>query len=404
MTFEELGLDPKLLALLEAEGLTEPTPVQEQAIPPSLEGKDVTALAQTGTGKTLAFVLPAFTRLAQKKPRSNMMLVLVPTRELARQVESVVATYGKPFKLRSACLYGGVGYGKQNDDLKRGSSVVVATPGRLLDHMQRGNVRFNDLEILVIDEADRMLDMGFLPDVRRILEKLPQERQTLFATATFPRAIHRLAEDMQKDPVRIEAGQLEKPVETVRQQLYTVQPHQKMTLLRKILHEQHIESALIFLRTKMRTERVTKSLHKAGYKAQAIHGDRNQKQREQALEAFRSGRVPILVATDVAARGLDISGITHVINYDIPENPDDYLHRIGRTARASAEGDAITFVTPNDHTALEAIERVLGHRLPREEWEGAVPVLSLYSGPEEAEAMKKKARKRTRARGLLRRR
>jgi ATP-dependent RNA helicase RhlE len=379
-----------------------PTPIQAQAIPLALTGRDVIGVAQTGTGKTLAFTLPSLTRLAQEKVRSNMMLVLVPTRELAVQVEKVVEQFGRPLQIRSVAIYGGVSLERQTAEMKRGRAVVVATPGRLLDHMGRGNLSFEELSILVLDEADRMLDMGFLPDIRKILRKLPRERQTMMFSATFPDEIARLTGEMMHEPERVSVGAISRPVDAVRQLLYTVTPEQKSELLLDILRSHDIHSALVFLRTKQRTERVAQLLRKQGFKASAIHGDRSQKQREQALDGFRKGKYRILVATDVAARGLDVEGISHVINYDIPPTVDDYIHRIGRTARAEAEGDAITFVSPNEHLPLEAIERALARRLPRAEWEKAVPVLSLYSPP--GETKKTPAGRRRSGGRLLRRR
>ncbi len=404
MSFEDFDIDPRCQSVLRSQEISEPTPVQQQAIPVALTGKDLIAIAQTGTGKTLAFSLPSLTRLAAGPVKRNMMLVLTPTRELANQVHSVIKDLGKSLHLRTVCLYGGVGLENQTRALRHGCAVVVATPGRLLDHMGRGNVNFADLQILVLDEADRMLDMGFLPDIWRILRRLPEDRQTLMCSATFPNEIARLAKDMLRDPERIAVGAVAKPVDTVRQTVYTVMPGSKMDLLLKILKEQDIASGLVFLRTKRHTERVMRSLRKAGFKAQAIHGDRSQRQREQALEGFRSGRYQLLIATDVAARGLDIEGISHVINYDIPENPDDYIHRIGRTARASADGDAVTFVCPRDHIALEAIERALGKNLPRADWEGAVTVLNLYTPPQDEPSKAKRGTTRRRRRSLFRRR
>lgn len=378
MSFETLSIDPSCLKTLKSQRITEPTPVQARAIPIALEGRDLAAIAQTGTGKTLAFALPSLTRLAQAPAGRNSMLVLTPTRELAVQVRSVIEPLAQKLGLRTACIYGGVGFGPQADALRRGCNIIVATPGRLLDHMSRGGVNFRDLRILVLDEADRMLDMGFLPDVRRILAKLPAERQTLMFSATFPREIARLAADMQRNPARIEVGAVAKPVETVRQHIYTVAQMGKTPLLSTLLRGNGVHSALVFLRTKHRTDRVARSLHKEGFKVQSIHGNRSQSQRQQALDGFRKGRYNVLVATDIAARGLDIKGVSHVINYDVPNNPEEYIHRIGRTARASETGDAITFVSPDECVALGNIETALGMNLPRVQWEGAVPVVSLY--------------------------
>ncbi len=379
MSFEEFKIDSRCLRVLKTQRITEPTPVQMQAIPVAQEGRDVIAIAQTGTGKTLAFALPALSRLASVFKERKSMLVLTPTRELAQQVNSVIEPLSRALGLRTLCVYGGVGMDSQSKILRRGCDIIVATPGRLLDHINRGNARFNNLSTLVLDEADRMLDMGFLPDIKRILAKLPQERQTLMFSATFPKPIARLAADMQHDPVRIEVGAVAKPANAVRQGVYTVDPSRKMSLLSKVLSEPQVQSALVFIRTKHRTDRVAKALQKEGFKVKAIHGGRSQSQRQQAIEGFRKGRYQILVATDLAARGLDVQGITHVVNFDIPVCSDDYIHRIGRTARASAEGDAITFVSPTDFTALGSIERAIGQKLPRKEWEGSVPVLSLYN-------------------------
>lgn len=378
MSFANLSIDPRCLRILETQQIVEPTAVQAQAIPVALEGRDVTAVAQTGTGKTLAFALPALTRLADTKRGPNRMLVLTPTRELAQQINDVLEPFGRALGLRTVCVYGGVGMEPQTKALRRGCDIVVACPGRLLDHIQRRNVRFDRLSVLVLDEADRMLDMGFLPDVKRILSICSKERQTLMFSATFPKEIEGLAADFQRDPVRVEIGQIASPVDAVRQGVYTVQPSGKTELLSKILRGPEVGPALVFLRTKHRTDRIAKALHKQGFKAQAIHGGRTQGQRQQAIEGFRTGKYKVLVATDVAARGLDVEGITHVVNYDIPNTSDDYIHRIGRTARANAEGDAITFVSPDDSQALGSIERALGRRLPREDWEGAVPVVSTF--------------------------
>lgn len=378
MFFEEFRIDPRCLRVLKTQRITQPTPVQSKAIPVALEGQDVIAIAQTGTGKTLAFALPALTRVASGSKNNQTLLILTPTRELAQQVHQVIEPFGKALGLHALCIYGGVGMDQQTKALRHGSAIVVATPGRLLDHLKRGNVHFNRLSTLVLDEADRMLDMGFLPDIKRILGSLPKERQTMMFSATFPKEIERLAADMQRDPVRIEVNPAATPVEAVRQGIYTVDPTRKMDLLSKILKEPQVQSALVFIRTKHRTDRVARALHQAGFKAQAIHGGRTQSQRQQAIEGFRKGRYKILVATDVAARGLDVQGITHVVNFDIPKSSDDYIHRIGRTARASATGDAITFVCPTEFTELSAIEKALGMNLPRNEWEGTVPVISLF--------------------------
>lgn len=379
MSFTQFGIDKRCLDALKAQGITSPMPIQSQAIPAALEGRDVIAIAQTGTGKTLAFALPALTRLAALKgPIRNGMLVLTPTRELAIQVHSVIEPLARKMGLRSTCIYGGAGMGAQTEALRSGRAIIIATPGRLLDHIGRGYVRFDQLSILVLDEADRMLDMGFLPDVRRILGKLPTTRQTMMFSATFPPEIARLASSMQNSPLRIEVKATSKAADTVRQGVYTVEQTAKADLLSKLLREQGVQSALVFLRTKHRTDRLARSLGRDGFKVGTIHGGRSQHQRQQALEGFRRGQYNVLVATDIAARGLDIQGLSHVINFDIPNTSDEYIHRIGRTGRANATGDAITFVSPDDSKTLASIESALGRNIPREEWDGAVHVPTLY--------------------------
>lgn len=381
MTFEEFELDPRCLSVLQAHEIVTPTPVQEQVIPRALLGKDLIVTAQTGTGKTLSFALPALSRLAQEKPRPNRMLVLLPTRELCIQVESVVRDLAKALGLHSVLVYGGAGLHQQGVQLRKGCDIVVATPGRLLDHLGRRNVHFPELEILVLDEADRMLDMGFLPDIERILSKLPKQRNTMMFSATFEDDIERLARSMAHEPERIAIGQVAKPVDSVRQVVYPVREEEKMEKLSKLFLERDIDSAIVFLHTKARTDRIGRMLKKTGHNAAFIHGDLSQHLRQKALQGFRDGTYDILVATDVAARGLDIDGVSHVINYDVPPTADDYIHRIGRTARANREGDAITFVTPMDYNALAAIEKALGRSLPQEEYEGAPRILSLYATP-----------------------
>jgi len=379
MSFDLFRIHPKCLQLLKTQKITEPTAVQEQAIPVALEGGDIIAVAQTGTGKTLAFALPALTRLAEEKPRGNRMLVLAPTRELAQQVHQVIDQFGRSLGIRSTCIYGGAGMEPQTRALRRGSDVVIATPGRLLDHMRQGNVRFDALSILVLDEADRMLDMGFLPDIRRILSTLPKERQTLFFSATFPADISRLTTEFQQDPVRIRIAPQTTAAESVRQSVYTVEAAGKQRLLTLVLDKPGVDSALVFVRTKHGSDRLGRQLLKSGFKAEVIHGGRSQGQRQRALEDFKRGKFKILVATDVAARGIDVQGITHVVNFDIPKNFEDYVHRIGRTGRANASGDAITFVSPQDFKEFGAIERGLGSTIPQEEWDGSVRVLSLFN-------------------------
>ena len=386
------------MRVLESMGIETPTPVQEKAIPIALEGKDLIATAQTGTGKTLGFALPSLSLLAEEPEGRLRMLVMVPTRELAVQVHSVMAKVAKALRLKTALLYGGVGFQPQIQQLRAGADIVVATPGRLLDHMSRGGVRFNHLEILVLDEADRMLDMGFLPDIRRILAKLPRDRQTMLFSATFAPELDSLVREMARDPERIAIGAVHKPVDAVRQLLFPVRQEDKSRILMDLLRKGNVGSAIVFLRTKSRTHRLWLTLKKAGFKTAVIHGDLSQRQRQQALDGFRNGRYDVLVATDVAARGLDILDVSHVFNFDVPTNPDDYIHRIGRTARAEREGDAITFVSPNEMAELAAIEKALGHNLPREDYDGAPKVISMWK-----EAAPKAAAEARRHSGTVRR-
>lgn len=374
MSFDKFELDGRCINILDSQKITEPTPVQAESIPVALTGRDVVSIAQTGTGKTLAFGLPSLTRLAQGQPGRNRMLVLAPTRELAHQVHEVLRTFGRKLNLRTACIYGGVGMGPQENALRRGCDIIVATPGRLMDHMERGNLHFKNLEILVLDEADRMLDMGFLPDIKRILKSMPRERQTLMFSATFPKEIERLTADFQNNPERIEIALRATPTKLVRQTVYTVTPSDKQDLLASLLRGDKVESAIVFMRTKYRTDRVATQMKKQGFKVQAIHGGRSQRQRQQAIEGFRSRKYNVLIATDVAARGLDIQGVTHVFNFDVPQTADDYVHRIGRTARANMKGDAITFVSADEGDALQMIQQAIEMELPQADWEGAIQV------------------------------
>lgn len=378
MSFDEFSIHPKCLSALAAQGIVKPTGVQREAIPIALTGADLIAVAQTGTGKTLGFALPSLTQLADGKRGRTRMIVLAPTRELAQQVEKVIGPMAKRLGMRSAAIFGGVGMHPQTRALRSGVDIVIATPGRLLDHIERGNTRFDSVSILVLDEADRMLEMGFMPDMKRIIGGLPKDRQTLLFSATFAKEIERLAANFQRDPQRIDVGVVTRPVETVRQGMYTVDSGRKLELLQKVLENPEVKSAIVFLRTKHRTDKVAKSLIKMGINAQPIHGGRSQNQRDRALDRFRNGKTHVLVATDVASRGIDISGVTHVVNFDVPGTFDDYVHRIGRTGRANESGDAITFVSPQDGKELGAIETALGKVLPRTEWEGSVSVRSTF--------------------------
>ncbi len=382
MSFENLFIDPKCLRVLETLGIKDPTPVQAAAIVPGVEGRDIIAVAQTGTGKTLAFALPALTRLAQNPVGRNRMLVLAPTRELASQVHRGIEPFARALNLRSCCVYGGVGMGGQIDSLRRGCDIIVATPGRLIDHLERGTVRFDNLEVLVLDEADRMLDMGFMPAIRFILKGLPTQRQTMMFSATFPDDVARLTKEFQQDALRIDIARVAATAEAIEQNMYTVEPNGKTELLSRLLADPLVQSAIVFIKTKHRTDRIAKQLSALGIPAQAIHGGRTQGQRERALDGFRKGRFRVLVATDVAARGIAVQGISHVFHFDNPQSYDDYVHRIGRTGRASATGNAVTFVSPEDVKELREIETGLGSLLNRVDWDGAVPVRSLFGSPQ----------------------
>lgn len=366
--FSKLGLSDALAHAAAEMGYTEPTPIQQQAIPVVLVGGDLIGSAQTGTGKTAAFALPILQRLGSHG--SLRCLVLEPTRELALQVEEAFKKYAKYTDLRVTVVYGGVGYGKQTDDLRRGMDILAATPGRLLDHMEQGNVSLKDVDILVLDEVDRMLDMGFLPDVRKIVEKCRQDRQTLFFTATLPPEIERLAAFALRNPAKIEIGQRRSPAETVSHAFYPVVAAQKFDLLLELLEQTHFESVIIFTRTKFGADKIARRLEQAKHTVGVLHSNRSQRERVEALEGFKSGKFEVLVATDIAARGLDIAGVSHVINYDVPENPEDYVHRIGRTGRALSTGDAFTLVTEEDVRDARSIERYISKPIERKKLEG----------------------------------
>jgi len=364
--FSKLGLVDTLAYAVEQMGYAEPTPIQQQAIPLILAGRDVIGSAQTGTGKTAAFALPILQRLAgHGKLR---VLILEPTRELALQVEEAFKKFSKFTDLRVTVVYGGVGYGKQRDDLRRGVDVLAATPGRLLDHMEQGDVRLESVDILVLDEVDRMLDMGFLPDVRRIVAKCPKTRQTLFFTATLPPEIAQLASWALREPVEVKIGQRRSPAETIAHAFYPVVESQKFELLETLLKQTDYKSVIIFSRTKFGADRIARRLQK-DHSVGVIHSDRSQRERVEALDGFKSGKFGVLVATDIAARGLDIAGVSHVINYDVPENPEDYVHRIGRTGRAHNSGDAFTLVTEDNVRDARSIERFIGASIERKKIE-----------------------------------
>ena len=372
MGFSELGLSPEVLRAIEDAGYTKPTPIQQQAIPYALMGRDVLGCAQTGTGKTASFTWPMIETLSTGRARARMprSLILTPTRELATQIAEHFDVYGKYVKLSHALLIGGVSMGDQTKKLDRGVDVLIATPGRLLDHFERGRVLLSDIKVLVIDEADRMLDMGFIPDVERIVSLLPKIRQTLFFSATMPREIRRLADAFLMNPKEISVDPPASPAETVVQSLSVVDDYDKSEALRRIIRAEAVRSALIFCNRKRDVDILFRSLKKHGFDAAALHGDMSQPERTATLEAFKANKITILVASDVAARGLDIIDLSHVINFDVPMHAEDYVHRIGRTGRAGKSGRSFTLATPQDAAFLEAIVKLIGKDIPAHEIEG----------------------------------
>jgi ATP-dependent RNA helicase RhlE len=377
MKFTDLGLLPELLRAVEDAGYTEPTPIQAQAIPVVLAGLDVMGGAQTGTGKTAGFVLPMLQRLARHASSSPSparhpvrALILTPTRELAMQVHESVQTYGKHVPLRAVCVYGGVDIKPQTAELREGREIVVATPGRLLDHVQQKSVNFNQVEIVILDEADRMLDMGFIPDIRRILAMLPKERQSLLFSATFSEEIKKLADTMLKNPQLIEVARRNTVSETINHRVHPVAADHKRHLLLHLLNEKPDMQVLVFVGTKFGTARLATWLERQGVNAVAIHGDKSQQQRTEALEDFKSGKSRVMVATDVAARGLDIDDLPHVINYELPHVAEDYIHRIGRTGRAGKSGDATSLVAPEEKPRLADIEKLIKFKIEQVEISG----------------------------------
>jgi ATP-dependent RNA helicase RhlE len=388
MSFTSFGLSERIMDAVRAVGYTTPTPIQSLAILPALAGKDLIASAQTGTGKTAAFVLPMLHRLTegdatrghQRDPRA---LVLTPTRELAQQVQQAVSDYGRFLSLRALSVYGGVSIDAQFKQLRRGADIVVATPGRLLDHMQRGSIDLSHVEVLVLDEADRMLDMGFIRDIRKIVGAIPKKRQTLLFSATISSDIASMAANILNDPQTVEAGERHNPAATIEQHFYAVPKERKMDLLVHAIQTESMESVLVFSRTKHGADKITKRLDQRGVVAVAIHSDRTQGQRERALESFRRGRVRVLVATDIAARGIDVTGISHVINFDVPLYAEDYIHRIGRTGRAGATGSAITFVGSDEQQYLRRIEQFIGRRFTLQQYPGMPAVTAFSAVPAE---------------------
>jgi ATP-dependent RNA helicase RhlE len=372
-TFAELGLLPELLRAIRDAQYDTPTPIQAQAIPVALRGDDILACAQTGTGKTAGFLLPTLQHLVRQEQHRVRALVLTPTRELAIQIGESAHIYGKYLRVRTAVVFGGVSLGPQVEQLRRGVDLLIATPGRLLDHLTRGTVALSALTVLILDEADRMLDLGFLPDIRRILRAVPVTRQTLLFAATMPPEIERLAHDTLKSPIVIDVGRRATPVAAVQQVIHPVEAEHKHELLRHLLQHRAMRHVLVFTRTKLRADRLATYLSQAGCHVGTLHGGKSQGARTQALASFRSGRVAILVATDIAARGLDVQGISHVINFDVPNVPEDYVHRIGRTARAAATGDAISLVSSEEVNFVRDIERLIGATIPRQVIRGFEP-------------------------------
>ncbi|MEW5872236.1 MAG: DEAD/DEAH box helicase [Chloroflexota bacterium] len=364
MNFNQFNLDSRLQVGITRLGYRLPTPIQIAAIPPALAGRDIIGTAQTGTGKTAAFVLPILNKLLNGPRNRTRALIVTPTRELAEQIHENIRALGAGTNLRSATIYGGVPAAPQISALRSGVEILVACPGRLLDHIEQRRAKLDGVEVLVLDEADRMLDMGFLPDVRRILKHVPANRQTLLFSATFPSEIESLAAQTLRKPERVAIG-LSRPAHTVAHALYPVAQSQKTALLLALLKQTEAESVLVFTRTRHRAQRLARQIGQAGYKATSLHSDRTQGQRQAALSGFKDGVYQIMVATDIAARGLDVESISHVVNYDMPDTADAYIHRIGRTGRAERSGDAFTLVTPDDESMIRALEKVMGQALPR---------------------------------------
>lgn len=379
MAFTKLGLSEALVKATTAAGYTTPTPIQSLAIPIAITGADLIGCAQTGTGKTAAFVLPMLQRLSlhpatPQHKKHVRALILTPTRELAVQVDDFIKSYGTFLKLRTLCVYGGVSISAQLDGLRRGVDIVIATPGRLLDHIDRRSIDLSKVEIMVIDEADRMFDMGFINDVRTIIAKIPKERQTMLFSATMTSEVRGLASTVMQNPQSVEVGGRRDPAASVTQHVYRVPKQHKLDLLIHILNTAERDNVLVFSRTKHGADKITRRLDQKGIQAVAIHSNRTQAQRQRALDGFKQGLFKVLVATDIAARGIDVEGITHVINFDTPTHPEDYIHRIGRTGRASATGDALTFVSSEEEAHMRDIERYTGKRYERKTYEGFTPV------------------------------
>ena len=363
MTFKDLNLIEPLQRAVTKQGYTKPTPIQLKSIPSLLAGKDLIGIAQTGTGKTAAFVLPILQKMSEKYPRTLRTLVLAPTRELAAQIGESFAAYGQFLKFKHTVIFGGVSYGQQINALAKGVDIVVATPGRLLDHINQGRINMKDIEFFVLDEADRMLDMGFIRDIQKIIARLPQKKQSLFFSATMSPEVNELAKRLLRNPVHVEAAPQATTVERVKQCVFFVDQGTKQSLLLELLKQKHLTCVLIFTRTKHRANRVELFLNENGVRADAIHGNKSQGARQKALYDFKSGRTKVLVATDIAARGIDIDNISHVINFELPNEPESYVHRIGRTARAGAEGTAYSFCAADERNFLHNIERLIRQKI-----------------------------------------
>jgi ATP-dependent RNA helicase RhlE len=391
MSFQDLGLFEAVVHGAQRMGYVEPSPIQEQAIPVVMRGGDLIASAQTGTGKTAAFGLPILSRLKEAQGKVRC-LILEPTRELALQVEAAFKDFSAFTDLETLVLFGGVGYGTQREALQRGVDIIVATPGRLLDFLQQGEISLADVSILVLDEVDRMLDMGFLPDVRRIVERCPKERQTLLFSATVPEEIERLSSWCLRNPEKISIGARRSAAETVKHAFYPVAAAQKFDLLKSMLDRTDYHSVLIFCRTKDGADRIARQLESENHKVAVMHSNRSQQERMDALEGFKSGRYEVMVATDIAARGIDIAGVSHVINFDVPQHPEDYVHRIGRTGRAQTEGDAFTIMTAEELPHVKAIETFIAQKVPREKLENFPYLFTMLFQEEEAARVLKNIR------------
>jgi ATP-dependent RNA helicase RhlE len=396
MPFKTFGLSDPLVKGILATGYTAPTEIQSQAIPSAIRGSDIIGCAQTGTGKTAAFVLPILDRLSHERAgrkRAVRSLILTPTRELAVQIERSILGYGRFTDLKALAVYGGVSINNQIRTLRGGVDIVVATPGRLIDHIQRNTIKLSGVEVLVLDEADRMLDMGFVDDVRRIVGPLPKKRQTMLFSATISREVQSLASDMLKSPKVIQIGRPRNPIETITQHIYAVEKALKMDLLLHMIEDWRMFSVLVFSRTKYGADKISRRLKRAGVVAVSIHSGRTQNQRQRALDGFRSGKYQVMVATDIAARGIDVEGISHVINYDVPTHAEDYVHRIGRTGRAAATGDAITFVSSEEEKYLREVGKFIGRKLKAQKCKGFSYVKSPPPEPKTAKSSKSSRRK-----------